>query len=110
MKIRDKKGRFVKTQTLSKEEYKKQYHYDYYRENKERLLKYGKKWLKENKDKVKQYKKTDKTNNKQHYQIRKKTYNKYGKLPKGMEYHHTTEPYHEDIWIGMIPEEHFKTR
>ena len=59
-------------------------------------------------DKVKKDKKMDRINNKQHYQIRYKTKKKYGKLPNGMEFHHLTEPYHTDIWIGVYSDEHRK--
>ena len=41
--------------------------------------------------------------------IRIKTRHKYGKLPKGYQYHHTTIPYDIDIWIGILKEEHYKT-
>ena len=40
--------------------------------------------------------------------IRLKTYKKYGRLPYGYEYHHTTEPYNADEWLGIARLEHYK--
>lgn len=50
--------------------------------------------------------KIDKQRNKHHYQIRHLTYNKYGLLPKGYEYHHTTEPYETNNFDILLQEEH----
>lgn len=49
--------------------------------------------------------KANKNRNKEKSSIRSKTHYRYGKPPKGMEYHHPT-PYHPDIWILMYEEEH----
>jgi len=38
--------------------------------------------------------------------IRTYTLRKYGKLPKGWQYHHITNPYHIDYWLGVHKEEH----
>lgn len=38
--------------------------------------------------------------------VRIYTRNKYGKLPNGFQYHHTTEPYNIDEWICVNEKEH----
>ena len=76
--------------------------------NPDYMEKYLKEWINKNPEKNKAYHLKDKINNKAHHQIRKKTYMKYGKLPNGMEYHHSTEPYNTDVWIGVYPDEHKK--
>lgn len=41
--------------------------------------------------------------------IRQQTRRKYGKLPKGFEYHHI-EPYKIDVWLGVYSNEHQKIK
>ena len=71
-----------------------------------------KQWRQDNRDKYLISKKRssikDRNRHPQHYRIRGMTYRKYGSLPKGWEYHHFTEPYHVDLWIGVHKSEHKK--
>ena len=66
---------------------------------------YQKKYREENKEKIRIY---NKNRNKEKIKVRTKTYKKYGNLPQGMQYHHTTNPYHIDKWIILTIEEHCK--
>lgn len=102
----------------------KEYQKEWYQANKERLRKksneYRKVYYRENKEKIKEYRVQNKGKIKewirshlnkpemrQRHLIRKLTYSKYGKLPCGFNYHHTTEPYNVDEWIGIDPLEHY---
>ncbi len=102
----------------------KEYQKKWYRDNKDRLTekmrRYRKGYYEENNQKEKKYRKDNKSkikgwiknhlNNpkmKQKDLVRKLTYYKYGKLPKGFQYHHTTEPYKVDEWIGIDTNEHY---
>ncbi len=67
---------------------------------------YSKEYYKKNTDKMLRFAKEDKTKHKEHYKIRSKTHYKYGKLPNGWQYHHYTEPYDVDNWIGVYCKEH----
>ncbi len=76
------------------------------KDNPEYHLKQIRRYKKKHPEIVKKYKRTDQIKHKENYRVRYQTRKKYGKLPYGMEYHHTTRPYHIDSWIGVFKEEH----
>ena len=79
---------------------------EYLLKNKERRLEYRRK-NKEQKNKyLREYSKNPTEKHKD--SIRHKTRSKYGKLPLGFVYHHTTEPYEIDAWIGVGVKDHYK--
>ncbi len=68
----------------------------------ERVKQYRKKYFRENKEKIR------KIIDKEKHKVRAETQRKYGSLPVGIEYHHTTIPYHQDEWIGINVDDHYK--
>ncbi len=93
-------------------EYSKQY----YQEHKQERLDYNKIYYKTDnglmvkKKACKQYYKSHKDNPEYRHKrtVRRKTIRKYGKLPKGYEYHHYTNPYEIDKFVILKKEEHTK--
>lgn len=83
-------------------------HKEYYQKNIERERKKGRERQRKNKPYFASYQRKyyKLHKNKDKIMIRHETRYKYGKLPKGFVYHHTTEPYNRDIWIGVAQEEH----
>ena len=96
----------------------REYKREWYRRNKERVKSIAVQWAKDNREKRKLIDKKWRENNpdkwleiqrkcsnrawlknKENQLVRAKTYRKYGKLPKGYEYHHTTIPYHIDKFV-----------
>ena len=90
----------------------------YYRRNKEHLKQVTREWKKAHKKQVKEYKEWSKKymakyrqnpEVKEKNKMRMRTKRKYGKLPNGFNFHHTTKPYNEDEWIGVHKSEHYST-
>ena len=87
-------------------EYNKKHHKEYYQQNKQKILTSNKTWRKSNPKKMIEYSMNNYRKYKEHWRIRVKTRRKYGMLPKEWEYHHFTEPYNKDLWIGVHYTEH----
>lgn len=68
-----------------------------YRKDKEKMIKYSLKYNKE-------YRKLEDVRKKNN--VRKQTIRKFGKLPKGKQYHHNTEPYEFDKFEIILEREH----
>jgi len=88
-----------------------------YYKNREREVKLQRKWSENNREEsrrrvkmsIKKHPETKRNEykrNQDKYRVRQQTRIKYGKLPKGMEYHHITKPYHVDYWLGVDKTEH----
>ena len=98
-----------RSKVIIRKEYMDEYSIGYRRINKERIKESDKKrsTTKERrerhlKDSIEYNKKPEgKFKNK----IRNRTRYKYGKLPKGFEYHHP-KPYNVDVWLGVHYTEH----
>ena len=74
--------------------------------NKEKHKQLIKKWVKNNPEKIRKIAIRNYYKDKDKHSIRQKTRWKYGKLPKGFQYHHTTKPYTVDEWICVHQSEH----
>jgi len=92
---------------------------EYRNNHKEETNEIARKWRKENKEYLKErkhYYNENKRLKMREYQrrpenryksrVRNMTIYKYGKLPKGMEYHHITIPYEVDRFVVISMEEH----
>lgn len=73
----------------------------YYSKNKGQIKQSTRKYKHQNKGKMREYYLDDRTN----YLIRKGTTYKYGRLPKGWQYHHIP-PYRVDVWLVVHQSEH----
>ena len=108
-------------------EYWREYSKKYYQQNRKKILEHkrkyrkykpynhlnyirdkesNKRWRKRNPTLWLKYQTKDRTKHLEHYKIRSHTYVKYGRLPKGWEYHHITKPYEVDLWLGVHYSEH----
>ncbi len=72
---------------------------EYRKKNKERLSKNNREWRIKNKEHIKKYEQTPKR--KINRKVRDQTRRKYGKLMKGFQYHHNTNPPHKDKFIVL---------
>lgn len=105
----------------------KEYAREHYLKNKDKYISNAKAWIKSNRDKriiidkkwrdnnpekwLEIQRNNSKTNYKRHkenYLVRNQTKKKYGKLSKGYEYHHTTNPYHIDKFVVVEIADHHK--
>ena len=89
---------------------KKQRNHEYYIKHREEILK-----KQQNSEEIKKYQKEYhlkykeiKVVDREKHRVRAETQRKYGNLPSGINYHHTTIPYNPDNWIGMYEDEHYK--
>lgn len=95
-----------------KKQSKSEYDKKYYQKNKEKIKKKQKtRYKRKKKELIEHNKKYNRKYNKledvkKRNNIRKQTIRKYGKLPKGKQYHHTTIPYHIDKFKIMDTNKH----
>jgi len=89
----------------NKEKINKQ-HRDYYKRNPDKFKETRKKYAQNNKKIINKSSRKSHEKYKDKAKIRKLTRKRYGKLPKGKEYHHYTIPYHVDKWVIVSTKEH----
>ncbi len=79
---------------------------EYYQKHKKEVYATVRKWIRNNREQSRENEKRRYYKDKHKCLVRVKTRQRYGKLPYGFVYHHTTEPYNINYWIGVHKSEH----